>query len=301
MQDIVNLIQGGVAIYRVSDIFETIYFSDGVPELTGYSVEKYWELIKQDAANLIYRENAAKVVARAEAVIRCRGFSRFEFRKQHRNGHIVWVRIQIKWIVEDKGCPLLHCVVHNISDLKEAQLEMDHLINFIPGGIASYRIGGRFAPLFCSDGVMALSGHTREEYRVAVRENPLAIVYEPDRERVVAAGKKAIQTGEALDVSYRMRHKYGTLIWVHLNGRRMGPLSESTRFYAVFTGMPAETRLFQSIANETADGIYVIDRENYDLLYGSELKSCLPRDKAAWGKSVMRRCTERASPANFVR
>lgn len=66
-----------------------------------------------------------------------------------------------------------------------------------------------------------------------------------------------------------MRHKDGKLIWVHLNARRMGPLSDNTRFYEVFTGMSAETRLFQSIANETADGIYVIDKENYDLLYVS--------------------------------
>ena len=47
-----------------------------------------------------------------------------------------------KWIGEEDGCPLLHCVFHNISDLKEAQLEMDHLINSIPGRIASYRIEG---------------------------------------------------------------------------------------------------------------------------------------------------------------
>ncbi len=300
MQDIVNAIPGGVAIYRVSDIFETIYFSDGVPELTGYSVEEYRELIKQDVAKMIYWEDAAMVVARAKAVIQCRGFSRFEFRKQHRAGHIVWVRIQIKWIGEDKGCPLLHCVFHNISDLKEAQSEMNHLINFIPGGIASYRIeGGRFAPLFCSDGVMALSGHTREEYREVVRENPLAIVYEPDRERVVAAGRKAIQTGETLDISYRMRHKDGTLIWIHLNGRRMGPLSESARFYAVFTGMSAETRLFQSIANETADGIYVIDKENYDLLYVNESKMPFTKGRSCLGQKCYAALYGKSEPCEF--
>ena len=34
--------------------------------------------------------------------------------------------------------------------------------------------------------------------------------------------------------------------------------------------MSAETRLFQTIANEMADSIDVIDRENYDLLYVNE-------------------------------
>ena len=40
MQDIINAIPGGVAIYKVSDIFEAVYFSDGVPELSGYTVEE---------------------------------------------------------------------------------------------------------------------------------------------------------------------------------------------------------------------------------------------------------------------
>lgn len=38
MQDIINAIPGGVAVYKVSDIFETIYFSDGVPQLSGYQI-----------------------------------------------------------------------------------------------------------------------------------------------------------------------------------------------------------------------------------------------------------------------
>ena len=74
-----------------------------------------------------------------------------DFRKQHREGHIVWVHIQAKQIGEEDGCPLIHCVFHNISTLKETQFELDHLINSIPGGIASYRVeSGRFIPTFFS-------------------------------------------------------------------------------------------------------------------------------------------------------
>ena len=75
------------------------------------------------------------VIEKVQEVIRTRKVLIFEYRKQHRDGHIVWVRAHVKWIGEDKGCPLLHCVFHNISDLKETQLEMDHLVNSIPGGI----------------------------------------------------------------------------------------------------------------------------------------------------------------------
>ena len=73
--------------------------------------------------------------------------------------------IQARQIGEEEGCPLIQCVFHNITDLKEAQLELGHLVNSIPGGIASYRVEeDRFIPTYYSDGVMELSGHTKEEF-----------------------------------------------------------------------------------------------------------------------------------------
>ena len=298
-EDIINAIPGGVAIYRVSDIFETVYFSDGVPALSGYTVEEYRELIRRDAMEMTYWEDTAMVAARVREVVRTRSVDQFEFRKQHRDGHIVWVRVQVKWMGEQDGLPLLHCVFHNISDLKQAQLEMDHLVNSIPGGIASYRVEGeRFLPTFYSDGVMALSGHTREEYERMVANDALDVIYPPDRDRVLAAARVALAGGQVLDVSYRMRHKDGRLVWIHLNGRRMGPPAGNTCFYAVFTGMSEETRLFQSLANATADSIYVIAKDSYDLLYANESKAPLPGPDC-----VGRKCYEalhgQAAPCPF--
>ena len=253
-------------------------------------MEEYRELVKRDAAEMTYCEDSKMVVSRAMKVARSHGVDDFEFRKQHRDGHIVWVRIRMKWIGEEDGCPLLHCVFHNISDLKEAQLEMDHLINSIPGGIASYRIeGGRFIPTYFSDGVTMLSGHSREEYERMIGRDALNVIYEQDRKRVFEAAQKAVESGGVLDVSYR----------IHLNGRRMGPLAESTRFYAVFTGISEETRLFQSIANETADGIYIIDRDNYDLLYVNESRTLFSKGAECVGKKCYEALHGKDAPCSF--
>ncbi|WP_418703973.1 PAS domain-containing protein [Anaerotruncus massiliensis (ex Liu et al. 2021)] len=300
MQDIVNAIPGGVAIYRVSDIFETVYFSDGVPELTGYTVEEYRELIKRDAIEMTYPEDAAMVAAKAREALRDRTVADFEFRKLHRDGHIVWVHAQAKQVGEERGRPLLQCVFHNITALKETQLELDHLVNSIPGGIAGYRVEeGRFVPTYFSAGVPALTGYTREEYGEIVRRDAFDAVYEADRPRVLAAARAALESGKVLDISCRMRHKNGTLVWLHLNGRRMGPLSESTRFYGVFTGMSAEAQLFQSIANETADGIYVIDRKNYDLLYINESRELFAKSGGRVGQKCYAALHGRDAPCVF--
>ncbi len=300
LEDVINAIPGGVAIYRISDIFETVYFSDGVPELSGYTVEEYKELAKQDAAQLIYPEDTAMVAEQVQRAIKTQTVADFEFRKQHRDGHVVWVRVQAKQIGEDRGCPLFHCVFHDVSALREAQMEMNHLVNSIPGGIASYKIeGDRGIPIFYSNGVPALTGRTREEYEENIRRGITDYIYEPDRERIAKVGREALKSGKVLDVSYRVHRKDGTLGWIHLNGRRMGPLSESMRFYAVLSGMSEQSRMYQSIANETADGIYVIDKENYELLYANESKNLFMDGKPCTGQKCYEALHGRTSPCEF--
>ena len=264
MEDIINAIPGGVAIYRVSDAFETVYFSDGVPELSGYTVEEYRELAKRDAAELILPEDRAMAVEKLREAIRSHTTADFKFRKQHRDGHAVWVHVQARQVGEEEGIPLLQCVFHNISALEETRRELDHLINSIPGGIVSYRVeDGRFIPAFFTDGTPELSGFTREEYEKSLPGDALEFIYEQDRPRVAAAALAAVESGEVLDISYRVRHKNGNLVWIHLNGRRMGQRSKSSQFYAVLTNMFSDVG---TLTNEKADGVYVIDKDTYELL-----------------------------------
>lgn len=125
-------------------------------------------------------------------------------------------------------------------------------------------------PDFVSDGLLALSGHTRSEYNELVKGNTIDIIYEADRGRVLSAARSAVESGRVMDISCRIRHKDGHLVWIHISGRRIGPKADTMRFYAVFTGMSEDAILFRSIANDTAERVYVIDKESYELIYTSE-------------------------------
>lgn len=182
----------------------------------------------------------------------------------------------------------------------EDQLELDRLINLIPGGIASYKVrNGIFTPVFYSDGVMELTGHTREEYNQFTSQNALDVIYGADRERVGKAVRAALISGEVLEVSYRTYHKNGSLIWIHLNGRRVGPVAEVMKFYAVFTSMAAETHLYESIAKETADGVYVIDKASYELLYANESKNMFMKEPDCIGKKCYEALHHKSEPCEF--
>lgn len=186
------------------------------------------------------------------------------------------------------------------KELEDTRLQMEHLVNSIPGGIASYDIRGEKAiPVFVSDGLLSLSGHTREEYDKLAENDIMLMIYEADRERVVSAARCAVETGQVMDLSCRIRHKDGRLVWLHINGRRIGPEKHAMGFFAVFTGMSAEAMLFRNIADETADRIYVIDRESYELFYTSESSGIMGRDMDCVGKKCYAAMYGREEPCEF--
>lgn len=296
-QDIINAIPGGVAIYKVSDIFETVYYSDGVPALSGYSRDEYDLLIKQDAADLIYQEDAAMVIRRIRQVLEAGKSASFEFRKQHRDGHIVWVNVHARKIGEDGGHPLLQCVFHNISAFKQAREELAHVINSIPGGIAAYDFNDMQNPrrLFCSDGVAKLFGCSDAADLQHYAANPWSMVFKEDYQRVYDAFQHMFISSDTLDLSYRITRKDQVLEWVHLNGKAINGI-----FYAVFTGMSDEAKLFQQISNEAAQGIYVIDKKNHDLLYYNEnVELFLTGKNNAWGKKCYTALHDKQTPCTF--
>lgn len=296
-QDIINAIPGGVAIYKVSDIFETVYYSDGVPALSGYSRDEYDLLIKQDAADLIYQEDAAMVIRKIRQVLEAGKSASFEFRKQHRDGHIVWVNVHDRKIGEDGGHPLLQCVFHNISAFKQAREELAHVINSIPGGIAAYDFNDMQNPrrLFCSDGVAKLFGCSDAADLQHYAANPWSMVFKEDYQRVYDAFQHMFISSDTLDLSYRITRKDQVLEWVHLNGKAINGI-----FYAVFTGMSDEAKLFQQISNEAAQGIYVIDKKNHDLLYYNEnVELFLTGKNNAWGKKCYTALHDKQTPCTF--
>ena len=116
---------------------------------------------------------------------------------------------------------------------------MQDVFDAVQGGLSVYRVAGKqFVPSFFSDVLGLICGR--------------------DRERVMEAVCAAYDSGELLDLSCRIRQNNGDPVWIRLNGRRA---AGKDKFCIVYTVMYAENRLLQQIAYETADGIYVIDRE----------------------------------------
>lgn len=270
----------GLCIYLYQDgIIRPVFHNPAFYEIMGYSEEQIRHVEQRTEYLGVYPEDLEPLKTEIEQAVRCDGRVNIDYR--------VWngkkqtydcIHLDGAVIPQEDGSKLLYGVYSDVSEryhleleLKDAQMKMDHLINSIPGGIASYEIRKKKAvPVFVSEGLLALCGYTRREYDELVKRNTIDMIYEADRARVLSSAYHAVESGQVLDISCRLRHKDGHLVWIHINGRRIGPKAETMLFYTVFTGMSAEAILFRNIANETADRVYVIDRESYELFYTSD-------------------------------
>lgn len=299
----------GLCIYLYQDgIIRPVFHNPGFYEIMGYSEEQI-RYVEQKTEYLgVYPEDMEPLKAEIHQAIQCNGRINFDYRvwneKEQKYGCI---HLDGSVIPQEDGSKLLYGVYSDVSEryhleieLKDARFKLDHLINSIPGGIASFEIQGKkAAPDFVSEGMLALSGYSKSEYRELVKKDTIDIIYEADRARVLSAAYNAVESGQVLDISCRLRHRDGHLVWVHINGRRIGPKAESMRFYTVFTGMSAEAVLFRNIANETADRIYVIDKESYELFYNSGSSDFLCQGTDCVGQKCYAALYGREKPCEF--
>ena len=270
----------GLCIYLYQDgILRPVFHNPAFYEIMGCTEEQV-RYVKQKTEYLsIYPEELEPLRAELCRAIQCNGRVNFDYRIWNSDKQLYnCIHLDGAVIPQEDGSKLLYSVYSDVSkryrletELSDTRMKMEHLVNSIPGGIVSYEIQGKKAvPDFVSDGLLALSGYSRNEFNELVKGNTIDLIYEADRGRVLSAAYSAVESGLVMDVSCRFRHKEGHLVWTHINGRRIGPKAETMRFYAVFTGMSEDAILFRNIANETADRVYVIDKESYELFYTSE-------------------------------
>ena len=279
LQNVIDAIPGGVAIYKVSNIFETKYFSKGVPELSGYTVEEYNQMIKSDAAQMIHPDDADMVIQKLRSAIAGNTTADFEFRKNHKNGKVIWVRIQAKVLDYEDGHPLLHCVFHNITARKEAELDLkkaneqiQNIVNAIPGGMLIYRFARRLTQrTFYSDGFAQIMGYTRDEFeQIYPDDKGHLAVWEKDLPLLEQSCLLAVKTGAPVQATYRLKHKNGSLIWVNHCGNIVKE-NGSNLHYATITQVSPEAKMFRDIALHSTNGIYVLAKDSHKILFANEV------------------------------
>ena len=309
MLPLLEHISCGIAVYRQEgDQFCAVFRNPAFYQTLGYSETHIHQIREGHSLVGVHPEDLSGLRIKTAALVREGGELNCTFRVFH-DGKAAYCWIQMKGTryVLDSGVMLLYAAYTDVTMEKQVGTEptdanekIQDIVNALPGGVASCRVeNGRFVPHFYSDGVAVLWGCSREEFDALLQGDILNLVYDGDQARVAKAVQEAVNTGEILNLSYRTRHRDGSLVWVHLNGRRIGPLIESSTFYASFSGISSESKMYREIANETADAIYVIDRANYEVLYFHDAKKLFPDVENCIGKRCYEVLQGQSAPCSF--
>ncbi|MEF9998760.1 MAG: response regulator [Lachnospiraceae bacterium] len=166
------------------------------------------------------------------------------------------------------------CILQDVSEkvkvkeeLEKTGKQLDNLVNNIPGGIAIYKITDQMEIIYYNEGVCGLSGYTRETYDAWVGDNAMLSIYEEDRPRMWAEIQGAIQEGRPISLNCRLCHCEEQVVWIQFSGIKIGEEDGYPIYHVVFMRLSEETKLYQSLIDESSDAVYVSNAETYELLY----------------------------------
>lgn len=160
---------------------------------------------------------------------------------------------------------------HLEDKLNYYNLQLETVVDAIPGGIAMYEIVGEdIQMVYASSGVGAVTGKTSEEFREdSIKDHKIG-VYEKDLPLLHEATMQAVQENKELNVSYRLKHKNGTLIWVNMRGRVIGAQNGHPLLLVVFRNLSEMSVIYESILDEALAGVFVSAISNGEILYANK-------------------------------
>ncbi|MEG2744521.1 MAG: PAS domain-containing protein [Oscillospiraceae bacterium] len=144
----------------------------------------------------------------------------------------------------------------------------NYLIDSIPGGISVCQgIDGKLKTLSFTAGVPLLLGYTEEEYRAIIEDDTLVTVFPRDRRKILKTLAEVTEEKVGRSSSIRCYCKNGTLTWLHMSAKIMGKKDGIPLWHVIFVGMSDESLLYYDIVRRSTNGVYVIEKESFKLLY----------------------------------
>ncbi|NCD04007.1 MAG: PAS domain S-box protein [Clostridia bacterium] len=267
---IISNLPGAVVAFEVNDgnICLT-YTSENCVKVIGYTAEEALARYQQDALIDIHVEDRNLLKDIFYRNTEEWESASYTFRMRGKNGNYRWVALNLSPVLIDDKMTF-YGVFTDVNDEKEKSTMLAHLVNALPGGVAIYRIGKTVETLYSSDGVPRLSGRTMAEYKEWVKGDILGnVVFEDDLPEVRQAVYDAVSKNESLNITYRIEHKNGELIWIQLTANKIKEENGAKIYYAIYTKPTEEAALYQSLIEDATVAVLVMEKATDKILYAN--------------------------------
>ena len=205
-----------------------------------------------------------------------------DYRLRKQNGNYIWVHDIGRKTVAENGAAVLISVCYDITAEHNKQVQLDNIINALPGGVALYRyVNDDLKIIYQSKGVGKLSSRSKNEYTDLIQKSAWDSIYKEDLPRVKAAFKKAAAGDMTVSLDYRVPDKNGGIVWINGSFRRTAIENNIPIIHAVFSEMPQLRELLRDMVENSHVAMIVSDIKTKELLYVNKAALAIRPEKNA--------------------
>lgn len=178
-----------------------------------------------------------------------------KYRVKKKNGEYEWFNAHGKCTRYSNGNPRLFVgtfinITQTENYAKDINVRMSTVLGGIKGGLKISTPDEGFPYTYLSDEVAAIQGYSVSEFLEITNGKALSNVIESDRYRTNVTVRRQFMNGTDHSVKYRVKHKDGSIRWVHDFGRKVT--------------MPDSTELIYSLIQD------ITDEENLNIRLSAE-------------------------------
>ncbi|MCI2056378.1 MAG: PAS domain-containing protein [Oscillibacter sp.] len=264
-----STMSGGLMGGYLKPGFPLYFIDDRLLQYLGYASEAEFSLdIDGLVSNAMHPDDRALV---NEALARQLAVSNrytVDYRMRKRDGTYLWIHDIGRTSTSENGEDVIISVCYDITEQHQKQVQLDNLVNSLPGGVALYRLENNDCKvLYQSQGLSKIVGMTQEEYKNQVESCVTNAIYAGDADKVLKALDQAANSEETVSVDFRVVHVSGHTIWLNGSYKRTATENGCPIIHAVFSEMPQMRELLGSVVENSGVAIVVSDDDTRELLY----------------------------------
>lgn len=174
---------------------------------------------------------------------------------------------------------------HNARQLRRSAAELVALSECVPGGIQQVRLDDMRTLEYVSDGLLSMTGYTRQELHRQFHDGLIELVPEAERAEVRAEIARQLLHGDVMEVDYHLKKKSGGLIHILEKGKVLSS-DKSAQLCSVLVDLTQrETEKLSRLQNE--ERYRIIMKFTQDIVFEWDIKDkmayCSPNFEKKFG------------------
>lgn len=150
--------------------------------------------------------------------------------------------------------------------IKKTKIELETVIENIPGGVVRFSYDDCLSIQFLNDGLLKLTGYTKFDIKSKLENRFLNLVHEQDREELASAIVDQMTTNKTVEINCRLKCCDGKYSWFLFKGRMITSDSGSQTCLCVLTDIN-ETKQAQQELNLSVQRYHIITEQSDSIIF----------------------------------